>query len=380
MKKSISVLMSFVLFFSAFVFVNEAEAGGRFSDTRNHWAEKEINYLSSLGIISGYTNGSFKPDISVTRGQTAIMLARALNLDLANRPNPGFKDVSTKHSAYKHIAAIIDEGIYPKGVNYSPDKALTREEMARMIVNAYSLTGQKNIIFKDVSKSYWAQPYISVLAENGITAGYSNGTFKPKDVVTRGQFSVFLSRVLNDNYRVEPPAPSKTTPVLMKDITFGMTYQQVKNRETRTLVEDLGDSSVALLAYITSKYGYNAYLEYYFENNRLEYIAYNFLEDDNSYHTRSELASMHNTLHKEGIKEFGNDYFYYDEDYPSNRFVTSWKKSNFDVILSVNDDNLYSRVNLIYFKPFARSAANDKSNNLHQVQDELEKINVELRK
>ncbi|WP_203362936.1 S-layer homology domain-containing protein [Bacillus sp. REN10] len=380
MKYVLKMMLSFVLLLSLFVPATQTEASSKFKDTNNHWARTEIEFLTNKGIISGFSDGTFKPNASVTRGQTAILLARALNLNVNNRPNPRFKDVPVTHSAYKYIAAIVDEGIYPKGTNFYPNKPLTREEMARMLVNAYSLKGNKNITFKDVSTSYWAQPYISLLAENGITAGYSNGTFKPKDTVTRAQFSVFLSRCLDDRFKVAPPSPGQTAPVLMKDIKLGMTYQQVKNRETRPLILGDHDGHLGILIYSVEKYGYYAHLEYLFENNKLIFATYNFIPEEDSYHTRSELAGIHSELHRGGVKEFGHDFFYYDEEYPSNRFVTHWQKSGYDALLSVNDDNVHSQAVIIHTEPLYTSAATSQSSYADVLINKREELKAALKK
>jgi hypothetical protein len=168
--------------------------------TTDYWAVKEIAFLSEQGIIKGYKDGTFKPDSIVTRGQAAAMIVRALGLNTANRPAPSFKDIKN-HWANKEIATLVAEGIYPNGgATFNPNQPLTREEMARIIVNGFKLKGGQAKDFKDVPKSRWSYRYIQALAANKITTGYIDGTFKPTNPVTRAQFSVFLSRVLDERY------------------------------------------------------------------------------------------------------------------------------------------------------------------------------------
>ena len=175
---------------------------GIFLDVPNgYWAEDEIKYLVDLGIISGMGNGRFDPSSAVTRAQGASMIARSLNLDLNNRPNPGFNDLSTSHWAYKAVAALVDEGVFSKGTDFQPDKPLTREEIARLLVDAYQLEGVSDNKFTDISKDYWASSYINILATNEIAAGYPDGSFKPKKVVTRTEFSAFIARVMDESFR-----------------------------------------------------------------------------------------------------------------------------------------------------------------------------------
>ncbi len=164
------------------------------------WAVKEINYLSDLTIIKGYAHSMFKPNDSVKRAQAAVMLVRSLGLNTENHPDPKFKDVPKTYWAYKEIATLVDEGIYPKGEYFYPEQPLKRDDMARMLVNAYRLQGQYNGSFKDVPKTHWAYSYIQRLAANGVTTGYSDGTYKPNLSVTRAQFSVFMCRAIDSDY------------------------------------------------------------------------------------------------------------------------------------------------------------------------------------
>jgi hypothetical protein len=173
-----------------------------FKDVSNDfWAKAEIDYLMGEGIIRGYQDGTFKPNHDVTNSQAAIMLVRALKVNTTNRPNPNFSDVSSTHPAYKEIATAVDAGIFPKGKTFDPNGPISRESMARALVNAFKLQGTKSFRFSDVPSSYWAYPYIVKLAENDITTGYSDGTFKAKNNVTRAQFAAFTARALSSDYR-----------------------------------------------------------------------------------------------------------------------------------------------------------------------------------
>ncbi|HWO98321.1 MAG TPA: S-layer homology domain-containing protein [Bacillus sp. (in: firmicutes)] len=173
-----------------------------FKDVSNDfWAKAEIDYLMGEGIIRGYQDETFKPNNHVTNSQAAIMLVRALKLNTYNPPNPGFSDVSPAHPAYKEIAAAVNAGLFPGGETFHPNESISRESMARALVNAFKLQGTKSFSFSDVPASYWAYPYIAKLAENDITTGYSDGTFKPKNNVTRAQFAAFTARALSSDYR-----------------------------------------------------------------------------------------------------------------------------------------------------------------------------------
>lgn len=156
----------------------------------------EISYLVERGYINGYTDGSFKPSQALSRTHAAVLLARALKLTTSNVKNPGFSDVPTSHPYYKEIAAVVESGIMDgKGDGtFDPQGKLTRAQMAKILVEAYDLTGTTAKKFKDVNPKQWSYEYIHTLAANGITTGYEDNTYKPGIEVSRVHFSLFLYR------------------------------------------------------------------------------------------------------------------------------------------------------------------------------------------
>ncbi|MEJ9151889.1 S-layer homology domain-containing protein [Bacillus smithii] len=208
MKKNpyISFIVVIFLLFSNLIFnYGKAEAKNSFKDVpTNYWAADEIDYLSTKGIISGFKDGSFKPGQYITRGQAAIMLTKALSLSTQNRPNPNLKDVSTRSPYYKPVSALADENIIDdliKDGYYYPGQLLTRGEMAAILAKSYGLGGTSTEKYIDVPDYYWAYDYIQSLAANHITTGFSDKTFRPNQPLTRAEFSVFLSRIMDSKFR-----------------------------------------------------------------------------------------------------------------------------------------------------------------------------------
>lgn len=154
--------------------------------------------LSERGIIQGYPDGSFQPHRSVTRGQSAKILANALNLDMDNIVNPNFTDIDENNEYYKPIAALVEAGIikgYPDG-SFKPNATLTRAHMSKMIVLGYELDIQEELThpFVDVAHESEYAGYIQTLFETGITTGTTATTFSPAENVRRGQLSAFVIR------------------------------------------------------------------------------------------------------------------------------------------------------------------------------------------
>ncbi|UYZ21808.1 S-layer homology domain-containing protein [Mesobacillus jeotgali] len=171
--------------------------------------QKEIGQLVELGIINGYADNIFRPNLPITRLQAVMMLAREMKLDTSNRPDPHFKDIKKGHPGFDVIAAAVAEGIISgKGDGqFDPQGKLTRGEMAKILAKAYKLKTPNTYkeTFKDVPASYWAHGYIKAIAANKITTGYGDGTFRPGDDLTRLQFSLFMSRYINYVKKIDTP-------------------------------------------------------------------------------------------------------------------------------------------------------------------------------
>ncbi|WP_052728541.1 S-layer homology domain-containing protein [Domibacillus tundrae] len=121
MKRIAVSFLVLILFLTTLSFGNQAEAAEKYKDiSSNHWAAKEIEYLSNKGVIGGFKDGTFKPNANVTKAQASIMIVRALGLNLNNRPNPNFADVGTGSTSYKSIATMIDEGYFSKTSKFYP--------------------------------------------------------------------------------------------------------------------------------------------------------------------------------------------------------------------------------------------------------------------
>ncbi|MGE7674935.1 S-layer homology domain-containing protein [Lysinibacillus sp. NPDC094403] len=154
--------------------------------------------LYSQGAISGYADKTFRPNQSVTRGQAAKMLATVLKLDLKNVQDPYFKDVPKSSEYYKYIAALQNAGImsgYSNGT-FMPNEVITRGQLAKILVLGFKfeVASNYNHSFKDVTSQTSNAIYIQTLVDLKITEGTTPVTFSPYNVVTRGQIASFIVR------------------------------------------------------------------------------------------------------------------------------------------------------------------------------------------
>jgi len=107
------------------------------ADRIGAWAELPIAQAVSAGIVGGYADGSFKPSAPISRAEMAVMLAKALKVDLSAKPETGFAD-DADIPAYAKAAskALRDAGILKgrDGGVFAPSEAVTRAEAITAIV------------------------------------------------------------------------------------------------------------------------------------------------------------------------------------------------------------------------------------------------------
>lgn len=164
-----------------------------------YWGNKYIGARRVANFSTQAASSTVsKPSVSLpTRGDVAEMLSKELGLT-GDSAETFFKDVSTNHPQLADINAVTIAGIFSgNNGNFNPNENLTRAEMAKVLVEAFSLSGSSNVAFKDVAASNWANPYIQTLYALDITRGYGNGNFGVNDKVTSSQLKLFIDRIKN---------------------------------------------------------------------------------------------------------------------------------------------------------------------------------------
>lgn len=202
--KTIRILVSLLLIFMFMPF--HADAKSTFMDvSSNHWAKEAIDYLTSKQLMSGYSDGTFKPNDKINRADVAVVMATVLQLELDSTNQIKFNDVPSHHYAKDAIAAVAKKGIIQgyKG-NYSPRSYLTRGEIAAIFTRAFQLSGHSGKEFSDVKRNHIFYKEIQAMAANHITSGYEGNLFKPSGNITRAEFAVFLTRAIKVSQNDSP--------------------------------------------------------------------------------------------------------------------------------------------------------------------------------
>jgi len=167
-----------------------------FHDIADHWAKEMIEEIASQGIITGYPDGSFRPNEFIQRQHVALLFYRAFEFE-PTRNALTFSDVNASHPYYEAITTLQQAGIVDGSQgNFNPNALMTRAQLAKVVTLALKIELGGSSTFQDVPPTHWSYAYIAALAELEIVLG-DNGKFKPDEPVTRAQFVAILYRALN---------------------------------------------------------------------------------------------------------------------------------------------------------------------------------------
>lgn len=198
----------------------------RFTDVPDgHQFLKEITWLSQSGITNGWSDGTFRPKEEVSREAFAAFLYRDAGRPPVSLPSKSpFKDVAPGSQFYKEIVWLEQQNItggWADGT-FRPKQSIERNAMAAFI---YRYEGRPSFSppskspFKDLTPSSKFYKEITWLDTKGITNGWSDGTYRPHNSVTREATAAFFYR-LNGRPPVDNP-PSIPKSFTMKGAGFG---------------------------------------------------------------------------------------------------------------------------------------------------------------
>lgn len=148
-------------------------------DISNSYSQKEIEALVEAGILSGYGDGSFKPEKMITRAEIAAVIAKLLDLPMMPNKAAVFADVEPSAWYSGYIGALVSAGITSGTASdrYDPRTFITREELAVIVIRALGLgeTALKmdlqNVFTDSELVSNWAKPYLSLAFRIGLIRG-----------------------------------------------------------------------------------------------------------------------------------------------------------------------------------------------------------------
>lgn len=204
------------------------------TDIKGHWAETQITSLVEKGIVSGYTDGTFRPDNTITRAEFMTLSNRAFAYKA--QADISYTDVNISDWFYEEVAKAKAAGYisgYEDGT-MKPNNQISRQEVAIIVAKIKNLNVAADSAtlakFTDAASiPDWSRGAVSAIVKAGYVAGYPDGTFKPTNPITRAEAVIILFKAMDakvdkPKYAVIEKAgtygPSTGSEIVTGDITI----------------------------------------------------------------------------------------------------------------------------------------------------------------
>ncbi|WP_342528134.1 S8 family serine peptidase [Chryseomicrobium sp. FSL W7-1435] len=175
------------------------EPAGLYPDTKSGaWYSEAIERGFEEKIISGFPDGTFRPSGFLTRAEAVSLLSRALNWPTTSTTSY-FRDVPTESFAFPAIGYAYEQQIITgvSSTRFVPQSSVTRGDLALMLHKALQLPVVASQSFPDVDSNAHYAEAVQVMVANEIIVGYpEDQTFRPKQPVTRAEFTSMIFRAL----------------------------------------------------------------------------------------------------------------------------------------------------------------------------------------
>ena len=180
-----------------------------FSDVTGHWAKDAVNDMGSRMVLNGVGNNCFEPDRDMTRAEFAATVVSALGL----APGTGtgsFSDVAPADWFCGYVETAAEYGLitgYPNG-KFGPNDTITREQAMTMMARAMKITKLETSLTADkvltllagysdgASVSSYADDSIAACVSAGLVSGRPGNTIAPRENITRAEVAVVMERLL----------------------------------------------------------------------------------------------------------------------------------------------------------------------------------------
>ena len=197
MKKKHAITITAVLAASMAMSVT---AFGAPTDIQGHWAQNTINKWVDKGDISGYPDGTFRPNNMITRAEFLVLVNNAMGYTKSGYAY--FSDVPSHYWGKNAIQTGVAAGYISGDGNgiFRPNDPVTRQEAAAMISRILDLKQNESRAYRYTDSyaiSNWAKGVVGAVSDAGIMAGYPDGSFGPNRVLTRAEAVLALDKTVN---------------------------------------------------------------------------------------------------------------------------------------------------------------------------------------
>lgn len=195
--------LRFITFILAFIMLLTSSTellAVSFKDTDDSWAKTYISWCSDNGIISGYNDGSFKPNKKITRAEFATMLAKSIKKEAATIVDVNYEDVKPKDWFYAPVRKLVSFGILDNKGKFYPNQLITRELAVEWLSSTIDFKTKLSLVNNYIDeKDIVNTDAFEKLLELNILSGYPNKTLRPKNLITRAEaaklFYTYISAV-----------------------------------------------------------------------------------------------------------------------------------------------------------------------------------------
>lgn len=335
-KKGLAIFLTLCMMVTGSAF-NNLTFSAAFGDVHGHWAETYIDTIKPLGVISGYPDGTFRPDRTITRAEFISITVNALGY--VPRPANSGEFWAMPHVEQALSLGLIKNEEYGGLTQTTLNMAISREEMASIVVNAFYSTGAtlnadelsaaaKTLTdLSKVSSVYYDQA-VAAVALNIIT-GYEDQTFRPTNNASRAQAAAVSHKLLVEIGVLQKPVTT-LTPYSIGGIEIGDTYSKVTSTLGSPLREDLSEYGFKWLIYHNN---YRNYIQVGVQNNVVValYTASDLLTSTNGLKigmTKPAVSSILGTP-LTGIIKGSSQYMQYDNQetatyFKDNLYITAY--------------------------------------------------------
>ena len=196
-----TVFLDRALIYGETIKIEAKDEKGAISKLEYKVTKNAVETVKAISYIKGYPDGTFKPQANVTRAEAAQMFATLLNggANFGTSSATRFSDASDNWFS-KAVNYVVAKGLisgYPDGT-FKPNESITRAEFAQMISGYVKNEKKSTTDFQDV-KDHWAKDAIDKLYGNKKVSGYPDGSFKPNAKITRAEAVTILNSVFDRN-------------------------------------------------------------------------------------------------------------------------------------------------------------------------------------
>lgn len=172
-----------------------------FTDIAGHWAEEDIKELVDLGIVDGYGDNTYRPDLGITRAEFTKLMVTCLGAELKGEAH--IYGDTENHWAKDYIAIGTELGIV-NGIGenlFAPDEIITREQIAAIIYRMAGKPEAKEAAFADRDDiTEYAKKAVDYVAENKVMIGFEDNTFRGQGKTNRAQMAAVTLRLYKANF------------------------------------------------------------------------------------------------------------------------------------------------------------------------------------